>query len=245
MTPTRRIGFAVALLLLTACNQKAATAPAGDPKHSAVPQSTRDWSQTVSATPDGGFMMGNPAAKVKLIEFASLTCPHCGAFNREAVPQLIANYVKPGLVSYEVRTFARDPLDLAASMLVRCGGAGPFFKLIDQMFAEQDRWLTDFQKAAQPQAPRLEKLPQDQVPLELAKLAGLDRFVAMRGVPPARAHQCLTDVKAQERVAEIRSAAVKQFDIDGTPSFIVNGEKADGVHDFETLEPRLQQALGS
>jgi protein-disulfide isomerase len=245
MTSFRRIGFAVALLFLAACNQKAATAPAVDHKQSAAPASTRDWSQAVSATPEGGYLMGNPAAKVKVIEFGSLTCPHCGAFARESAPLLIAQYVKPGLVSYEFRNFARDPLDLAASLLVRCAGPAPFFKLIDQIYADQDNWLGKVEHMSPADTTRINALPPTQGILELVKIAGLDRFVAMRGVPSARAHQCLTDQKGQERIAAIRAAAIDKFSVDGTPTFIINGEKAEGVYDFATMEPRLQQALGS
>jgi len=77
------------------------------------------------------------------------------------------------------------------------------------------------------------------------KLAGLDRFFAMRGVPSGRAHQCLADKAAQQKVAAIRAAAIEKFNVEGTPTFIVNGEKADNAHDFATLQPLLQQALGS
>src|SRR3954469_16458643 len=130
MTAIRRFGFAVALLLLAGCNQEAETAPA---KHGGATKAVagRDWSRVVAATADGGYLMGNPAAKVKLIEYGSLTCPHCGAFARESVPLLIEQYIKPGLVSYEFRNFARDPLDLGASVLVRCAGTAASFKLID------------------------------------------------------------------------------------------------------------------
>ena len=245
MTAVRRIGFAVALLFLAACNQKAATAPAADHKHAAMPRSTRDWTQSVIATPEGGFLMGNPAAKVKVVEYGSLTCPHCGAFARESEPLLVAQYVKPGLVSYEFRNFARDPLDLAASLLVRCAGVAPFFKLIDQLYADQDQWLGKVEKMSQADSTRINALPRTQGVIELVKIAGLDRFVAMRGIPWTRAQLCLTDQKGQQKVAAIRSEGIQKYSIEGTPTFIINGEKADGVYDFSTMEPRLQAALGS
>jgi len=244
MTGFRRFGFAVALLLLAGCNQEAETAPTA--KHAGGKVvAGRDWSRVIAATPDGGYLMGNPAAKVKLIEFGSLTCPHCGAFARESVPLLVEQYVKPGLVSFEFRTFARDALDLGAAVLVRCAGTGASFKLIDQLYADQDQWLGKVEKASQAETQRLSALPPDQAIEGLIKLAGLDRFFAMRGVPSGRAHQCLADKAAQQKVAAIRAAAIEKFNVEGTPTFIVNGEKADNAHDFATLQPLLQQALGS
>jgi protein-disulfide isomerase len=243
MTAFRRIGFAVALLLLAGCNQEAETAPGKHTGAKAV--AGRDWSKAVSLTADGGYLMGNPAAKVKLIEFGSLTCPHCGVCARESAPLLIEQYVKPGLVSYEFRNFARDPLDLGASVLVRCAGTAASFKLIDQLYADQDAWLGKVQNASQADTQRLSALPPDQGMIELIKLAGLDRFFAMRGVPSGRVRQCLADKAGQQKIAAIRAAAIEKFEVEGTPTFIVNGEKAADAHDFATLQPLLQQALGS
>lgn len=246
MTAFRRVGFAVALLMLAGCNQEAETAPAAKHKQSGAKAVTsRDWSQVITATPEGGYLMGNPAAKVKLVEYGSLTCSHCAAFSHEGAPQLIAQYVKPGLISYEFRNFARDPLDLAASVLLRCAGTAASFRLIDQIFADQNVWLGKVQNASPADNARLNALPADQAMGELVKFVGLDRFFAMRGVPSGRAQQCLADKTAQQRIAEIRATAVEKYKIDGTPSFVINGEKADGVYDYATLEPRLQQALGS
>jgi protein-disulfide isomerase len=80
---------------------------------------------------------------------------------------------------------------------------------------------------------------------EMIKLAGLDRFFAMRGVPSGRVRQCLTDKAGQQKIAAIRAAAIEKFNVEGTPTFIVNGTKAEDAHDFATLQPVLQQALGS
>lgn len=243
MTVFRRFGFAVALLMLAGCNQEAETAPAGH--GGAKAYAGRDWSQVVAATPAGGYLMGNPAAKVKLIEYGSLTCPHCAAFAKESVPSLVEQYVKPGLVSYEFRNFARDPLDLGVAVLVRCAGTAASFKVIDQLYAEQETWLGKVANAPQAEAERIGKLSPAQAMDEMMKLASLDRFFAMRGVPSGRARQCLADQKAQQKIAAIRADAIKTFDVQGTPTFIVNGTKADDAHDFATLQPVLQQALGS
>jgi protein-disulfide isomerase len=138
-------------------------------------------------TADGGYLMGNPAAKAKLIEFGSLTCPHCGAFAKESVPLLVEQYVKPGLVSYEFRSFARDPLDLGVSVLVRCAGTAASFKLIDQLYADQDVWLGKVVNAPQAESQRIGALPPDQAMPEMIKLAVRDAWRPV-GTRPSMSH---------------------------------------------------------
>src|SRR5881397_817088 len=85
----------------------------------ANPPSGGTWADVANAT-SAGFMMGNPNAKVKLVEIGSLSCPHCKAFDDEGVPALIEKYVKTGLVSWEFRNYVRDAFDLTATLVARC-----------------------------------------------------------------------------------------------------------------------------
>src|SRR3546814_8236510 len=80
--------------------------------------------------------MGNPEAAIKIIEFASLTCSHCADFSENGFPALRDKYVNTGKVSYELRNFVRDPLDMTAALLARCAGAEPFFSLSEQRSEE-------------------------------------------------------------------------------------------------------------
>ena len=94
----------------------------------ATPPPGGTWADVVNATSAGGFVMGNPNAKVKLVEIGSLSCPHCKAFDDEGVPALIEKYVKPGKVSWEFRTYViHGPIDVAADIVVRCNGAEELF----------------------------------------------------------------------------------------------------------------------
>ena len=131
--PFRNILAVAALagvLLVAACDKKpdsATTASASIPPvagASAAPGAPTNWLDTVVATPQGGFRQGNPDAKVKLLEFGSLTCSHCGAFAHEGVPELRAKYIATGKVSYEYRPFLLNGVDFAPSLLVRCQSAG-------------------------------------------------------------------------------------------------------------------------
>ena len=99
-----------------------------------------DWSLVVTATPAGGFAMGNPNARVKLVEYGSMTCPHCAHFDENSVPSLIDDYVKSGKVSWEFRNYVRDTIDVSAALIARCGGAKRFFPLTRALFKDQPSW---------------------------------------------------------------------------------------------------------
>src|SRR3954469_1746838 len=133
---------ALALLAAAALAFPAAAAPvhhrAAPARHAA---SARDWSRVVVATPEGGFRMGNPAARVKLLEYGSLTCPHCAAFAREGEAALVQNYVRTGRVSYEYRNYILNGIDIVASLLARCSGPSGFFPMAQNLYATQQQWI--------------------------------------------------------------------------------------------------------
>ena len=140
---------ASAALLATACNAENGTSNSGSgPEVTAAPvpaPNNGDWSTIVTKTPEGGFLMGNPNAKVKLVEFGSMTCPHCAEFEEQGGKDLIDNYVKKGLVSWEFRNYVRDPFDMTATLLARCGGEASVFCLTRNLFADQREWVGKIQ----------------------------------------------------------------------------------------------------
>jgi protein-disulfide isomerase len=235
-------------LLLSGCGgeggDKGSTGNSSAPVASIPAPNGGDWTQTVSATPDGGFVMGNPNAPVKLIEFASLTCHVCKEFSEQGEPQLIDKYVKTGQVSFELRNFIRDPADLGAALLARCGGPGPFFKITDQMFAAQDEWLGKLQKMSPADQQRLQGLPPQQQVGALAQQAGLVDFVRVRGVPTQKAQACLADQQALQRLVDGTSQANQRFQVQGTPTFVINGTTVENAANWATLEPQLRKAIG-
>jgi protein-disulfide isomerase len=215
----------------------AAAAPAGK----AAP-ARADWSRTVVATPEGGFRMGNPAAKAKLVEYGSLTCGHCATFAKTGMTPLVSAYVRTGKVSYEYRNFILNGLDVAATLVARCGGAGRFFPVTDALYATQDQWkdrvknLTDAQKQA------LNALPENQRLGRLAELAGIPQIAARHGVAPDLAKRCLADRTAFDGLGKMNEAAGK-LGVEGTPTFFLNGANI-GPHSWESLEPALREAAG-
>ncbi|MFT3964423.1 MAG: thioredoxin domain-containing protein [Sphingobium sp.] len=232
-------------LALSGCGGKGegnGTAPSGDPVAAVpAPAGTR-WSETVAATPEGGFVMGNPDAKLKLVEYASFTCPHCREFAETAEEPLKSKYVDTGKLSYEFRHFVRDPLDITASLIARCGGKDPFFPLTLQLFGNQDAMFKQIQGAGDKAYQDAMNLKPEQRFTRLAELSGLIDFAKARGIPEARARTCLADFKQAEALAAGNDAAVKQFQIEGTPTLILNGRKIDNANTWPALEAALKEA---
>ena len=232
------IALAIAVMLGGCQKEKAAEAPVATPN---TPAPAAGWAGTTVATPEGGFLMGNPAAPLKLVEYASLTCPHCAAFAAEGFPKLKSDYVASGKVSLEVRNFVRDPADLAAALLSRCSGAGPYFKLTEQLFAAQNEWLGKLQALTKARQQELDALPPERQVGWIATAAGLDAFVRQRGITADQAAACLSDKKAQDQLVAMRDTATKDYNLSGTPTFLLNGEVITGA-DWAAIEPQLKGA---
>ncbi len=237
-----------AILATAACNadkgKDASSAPAVTAKPVAAPNNG-DWSEIVSPTPEGGFVMGNPNAAVKLVEFGSMTCPHCAEFDASGVKPLVDNYVKKGLVSFEFRNFVRDPYDLTASLIARCGGAASFFGLTRSLYTDQPNWITQIQAADPAKMQALQAMsPQAQF-AAIADFAGFPAYAAMRGLPKARTQACLADPAAASQLVQMNSDATSGFQIPGTPAFVINGKLVEGAANWPSLEPRLREALGN
>jgi protein-disulfide isomerase len=199
-----------------------------------------DWTQMVTQTPEGGFLMGNPAAKVKVVEHGSMTCGVCGQFAQEGEPQLVDKYVKSGQVSFEFRNFVRDGGDMAAALLARCNGPSAFFPLTSQMFATQQEWVGKMQQLSPEQQQQLTTAPPEQAMPIVGQATGLVDFVRVRGMPEAKAQACLADKKQIDRLVEIGQQA---GEIPGTPTFRINGNIVPNSANWATLEPAIQQAL--
>ena len=246
--------LASAALLATACNaEKGASNTASGPEVTAAPvaaPNNGDWSTIVTKTPEGGFLMGNPNAKVKLIEFGSMTCPHCAEFEEQGGKALIDNYVKKGLVSWEFRNYVRDPWDLTASIIARCNGAKSFFPLMRALYKDQTKWVAKVQGTPQEQLEALQNLPPNQQFLKTAKIAGFQDWAAMRGVPAAKSTQCLSDENTVNQLVQWTSDATTQFpDFKGTPAFVINGTMVDlgqvtAAEVWPALESKIKTALG-
>ncbi len=199
----------------------------------------RDWNHTITRTPAGEVVIGNPAARVKLTEYVSYTCPHCAAFTAESAPVLRARWVRSGQVSVAIHPAVREPLDLAAAMLARCSGAR-FGAVHDAIYAGQTAWYTKGAEYIQANVTQLNGeavLPRLRA---LADGAGLTAIAsAAGGMTPRAVAACYATDADMNRIVALTDDALKV--IEGTPSFALGG-KFLGFATWAALEPQLRAA---
>lgn len=248
MKPNYLLVAVAAVFASAACNAEKAGKSgtlAGEKVEAVAPPKGGDWTQVVTATPAGGFQMGNPNAAVKLVEFGSMTCPHCAAFDEEGVPALIEKYVKSGRVAFEFRNYVRDPYDLTASLIARCNGPKGFFPLTRALFTDQENWIGKLQTISPEQQQAMTGLGPDRQFVEIAKAAGFQQWAAMRGLPSAKSSACLADQAEINKLVQMTGDATSEYpDFPGTPTFILNGEMVEKAAAWAQLEPKLRDALG-
>ena len=235
---------AVAALALAGCEQgadKSAGNATGKTGPIAAPAG-QDWTTTVSQTPEGGFLMGNPDAPVKLVEYVSLTCSHCAEFARQAFVPLRDQYVKKGTVSFELRNYVRDPVDVAASLVTRCNGAEPYFQMTEQLLAAQGDILEKASAMSQAEYQRLGTMQPAEQFAEVARATGIDQFARQRGIGDEKLQQCLSDKAALDKLVEMQQVANNEIKIQGTPTFLINGKIVENAGTWTLLEPKLREA---
>ena len=240
------IGTAALALILAGCGGSDETAANGSGgaaagTAAAIPAPNGDWTQTVSETPEGGFRMGNPDAPVKLLEYGSMGCHVCADFSTEGHAALTNDYVKTGRVSWEFRPYLLFPTDLGVSMLLRCQGAGPFFALSEQLYADQKSWMGKLQALPPEQIQQIQSLPPQQAAADFVQASGLDQYFRERGMPQAKIDSCLADPAGLTKLTEI-AARANEEGLQGTPTFFINGEIAN-VANWTGLKPKLDAAL--
>ncbi len=158
------------------------------------------------ALPD--MIMGSDKAPVTIVEYASMTCPHCAHFQETTFPELKKRYIDTGKVRYILREFPLDTLAEAAFMLARCSGqddSGKYFSMVETLFKQQRDWAVE-----KPLPPLL----------TIAKQAGFteDSFKA-----------CLANQKILDGIESVRQRAIDKFKVHSTPTFFVNGTSHDGA----------------
>jgi protein-disulfide isomerase len=157
-----------------------------------------------AAVPPAGpadMALGRPDAPVTVIEYGSLTCPHCAAFDQGLFPRIKAEWVDTGKIRFVFRDYPRDRVDLKAFQLAHCEQGRLFWPLIDAFFEEQPNWV----RSRSPDA-------------ELIRLGHL------AGLPEAAAHACLAD-QSLARASAASGQGGSRAGVTGTPTFFVNGQK--------------------
>ena len=243
MIKTLRFALAAPLALaLAACGSGAEET--GDLEGDAIaaipaPAGTQ-WSTTASMTADGGVLVGNPDAPLKLMEYGSLTCPTCARFSMEAAEPL-HEYINSGVVSFELRQFAiHGPLDLMLERLTQCGPVEAIVPLSDQVWANFEQIMAPIQ-SNQAGFEQAMSLPLDQRFVAAAEQLGYLEFFAARGISEDQGRQCLADTAKLTELADFTQKYGSEFNITGTPTFKLNGQNVD-ANTWSALEPILQRA---
>jgi len=170
-------------------------------------QPTPDQLLAAGALPEKSF--GAEGAPVTVIEYASLTCPHCRTFHVNVWPEFKKKYVDTGQVRFIMREFPFDPRASAGFMLARCSGDDKWYATIDLLYRSQDNWARVSDGTA-----------------------ALKSLMGMTGMDKARFESCLQDQALLEQVAAVAEAG-KSFGVDSTPTFFVNGEMRKGALSLE------------
>lgn len=169
--------------------------------------------------PLGDEVQGAANAPVTLIEYASMTCPHCSHFHETTYPEMKKKYIDTGKVRFIFREFPLDPLAAAASMLARCAGGDKYFPLIETFFAQQKDWVV--QKPLQPM-------------FAIAKQAGFTQ---------QSFDECLANQQMLNGIEESRTRAASKFNVTSTPTFFINGKIFRGTLTPEELDKQVAPYL--
>ena len=230
-------------LALAACNggdaDGTATSVSGEPIAPIAAPEGQSWNEMAVVTDMGGVQVGNPDAPLKLVEYASHTCPTCANFSNDA-HSAIEEYISTGVVSFEIRNQVHDGLDLTFAMLARCGDPSTFQPLATQGWADLEniRNTAVANNEAFGQAMAIQDNTRFQ---RLGEVTGLVDWFAARGISRDQAMQCLSDTSTAERIVQNSTEQSNEFDVTGTPTFFLNGRKLDGSA-WSVIEPELQKA---
>jgi protein-disulfide isomerase len=174
--------------------------------------------QMVEKTPSGPLpgepVLGKADAPLTIIEYASLTCPHCAAFDTQTLPKIRRDWIDTGKARLVFRDFPLDGLALRAAVLTHCVPGDRYFGFIDALFREQRDWVD----LAEPYA----------------------RIASLGGLTQTGADACLADRKRSEAVAATRAAAENEYGVDSTPTFFIDGMKIVGAYPYENPEEKNQ-----
>jgi protein-disulfide isomerase len=208
--PLRRLAFAAIFSAAALCANGAfavTTAP--------EPDRTVDMAAVLKPGPLPELAMGDPSG-VPVVEYGSLTCPHCATFSREVFPELKKDYIDTGKVRFIFREFPRNPLDVAAFVLARCVGDDKAFAAIELLFNEQDKWAF-VDKPLQP------------------------LLAAMRptGLTQDQAMTCLKDQAKADAIVAVGKRATEEIKMNGTPTFVIDGKVYGGELSMDQLRAIL------
>src|SRR5689334_2003549 len=161
-------------------------------------------------------VLGSPDAPITIIEYASLTCPHCAHFANDVLPELKKKWIDTGKMKLVLRDFPLDEPALRAAMIARCAPPDRYYAYVDTFFAAQDKWVMarDYREA-------------------------LARLVKLGGMSKDEFDKCLQNTALENKIVEGRLVASKEYDVNSTPTFFINGTKFTGAPTLEEFDKVL------
>jgi protein-disulfide isomerase len=204
-----------------------------------------NWTNNVRQAPSGAMVRGNPAAKVKLVEYLSFSCPHCATFVSEAKVPLTRDYVAKGAATVEVRNAVRDRYDFAAALLARCGGPARFFGNADALMAGQQSWMSQAVAFDRANAEKMAKLPINDSLKLIVQGTGLATIMKARGFTPAQINACLISKPDQQKISAMTNEAWNGLKIAGTPAFLINDTLSTEPGTWAAIDTQLKTALAA
>lgn len=173
--------------------------------------------------PAGDIALGSDKAPVTIIEYASMTCPHCAHFSATTFPELKKRYIDTGKVRFIFREFPFDKVAAAAFMLARCaakdGGSDRYMAVVETLFAKQDQWVNDH------------------------PLQPLENIAKQLGFSDGSFKACLTNQTVLNDIEAVRDRAVDKLGVNSTPTFFVNGNKVVGDVSIDELAKQIDPYL--
>ena len=188
---------------------------------SAMAQSAADVAKPVSL-PD--MALGPATAPVTITEFASMTCPHCAAFNADVFPKIKSTYIDTGKIRYIFREFPLDIKAAAGSMLARCiakDDAGKYFAVVDMLFKQQSDWVMKNTTET------------------------LTRIGKQAGLSQEQVEACLKDQALLDKIAADQKYATEVLKVNSTPTFFINGDMIKGEASFDEFDKKIKALLKS
>lgn len=181
-----------------------------------------DVSENNLALPDGieEKTLGDPNAPITVIEYASMTCPHCASFHNRTYPQLKEKYIDSGKVLFKFREFPLDQVGATVAVLARCAPNERFFDMIDVYFKSQGTWRT----GANP-------------------LPGIVEIAKQLGFTQQSVNACLTNQDVIAGVNAVRTHGAEVLKVDATPTFFINGKRVPGAITLEQFEEEFKAYL--
>jgi protein-disulfide isomerase len=196
----------------------AGTGPAWAQAPTPKPASPEEQAKILAVKPDDRIL-GKPDAPITIVEYASLTCPHCAHFDQDVLPQLKQQWIDTGKAKLILRDFPLDQSALLAATVARCEPADKYYGFIDTLFKNQEEWAG----AKDPHA-------------------GLQRFAQLSGMGKKEFSACIDNKSDQDKVVQSRFVAANQLGVDATPTFFINGTKFEGAPTVADFGKALSQA---